>query len=135
MRATLLTASLCLGVVSAKAQSAVTVPVGDAIYQDVDRLVDAGLIRRIVVGQRPYSRAALVRFAREARSRLDSTGSGASDDALQETLARLERRLVTGNVVEPAQGATSRVTVAPLDVVRFDALSTDAASRPVPSNG
>ncbi len=120
---------------SASAQSAVTVPVGDPLYQDVDRLVDAGLIARIVVGQRPYSRGALARFAAEARSRLDSTSDGTGIAVLQEALARLERRLVHATSVDSAKGATSRVIVAPFDVVRFDALSTDAASRPVPSNG
>lgn len=50
----------------AAAQTAATVPLWDPAYRDLDRLVGAGLVTEILVGQRPYSERRFADFAVEA---------------------------------------------------------------------
>src|ERR1700755_2826488 len=48
------------------AQATVTVPVQDPVYRDLDRLFGSGLIKTMMVGQRPYSRREIARIVIEA---------------------------------------------------------------------
>src|SRR3954471_20524508 len=48
------------------AQATVTVPVQDPVYRDLDRLFGSGLIKTMMVGQRPYSRREIARIAIDA---------------------------------------------------------------------
>ena len=110
-------------------------PIGDPLYEDVDRLVDAGFIRHVIVGQRPYSQDALHRMVSEARARLDTSAVDAVDPTLRASIARLERRTARAVAeVRDAAGAL-KFEVEPLATLRVDALATDAPTRPVPSNG
>ena len=137
-------ASLALAVMAlvapfaAGGQGTVTVPVDDPLYRDVDRLIDAGLVVHVVVGQRPYSRQMIARIVREARLRLDPTtmegGAGASLDA------RSVERLRAAFAVEIADLDGDTRTAAelrwtPIRSLRAEALVTDAPTRGVPSNG
>lgn len=65
----------------------------DPAYHDLDLLLSAGLVRDIMVGERPYSRAAFRRFAEEAARRLE--GEPGSPRAM-EALERLTRRFLAG---------------------------------------
>ena len=56
------------------AQASPYVPNLDPAYQDLDALVAHGLVRDIILGERPYSRVAFARFAQEARGRIDTPG-------------------------------------------------------------
>jgi hypothetical protein len=118
---------------AAFAQATATIPVGDPVYQDVDRLVDEGLITRVVVGQRPYSRGALLLLVREARARVDAQPD--ADEQIRSTVARLERRTARDGLAATTGDSAQRVVAEPLAALRVDALSTDAPSRTVPSNG
>ena len=63
----------------------------DAAYADLDALVSAGLVRRIFLGERPYSRAAFARFVAEARGRVAQRGRPVDSRTL-ESLERLASR-------------------------------------------
>ena len=56
------------------AQASTYVPNLDPVYQDLDALVAEGLVREIILGERPYSRVDFARFAQEARRRIDTAG-------------------------------------------------------------
>ncbi len=56
------------------AQTTPYVPNLDPVYQDLDALVAEGLVRDIILGERPYSRLTFARFALEARRRIDTAG-------------------------------------------------------------
>ena len=55
----------------ASAQTSPFVSNEDPAYADLDHLVSEGLVRRVILGERPHSRAAFGRFVEEARVRLD----------------------------------------------------------------
>src|SRR5206468_686882 len=48
------------------AQATVTVPVQDPAYRDLDRLFGSGLIKTMIVGQKPYSRREIARIVIDA---------------------------------------------------------------------
>jgi len=73
----------------AAAQATAYVPALDPAYADLDVLMSAGLVRDVMAGERPYSRAAFRRFVEEAGRRLE-TDPGSP--RLAEALERLTRR-------------------------------------------
>lgn len=72
----------------------------DPAYADLDVLVSEGLVRRIVLGERPYSRAAFGRFVEEATGRVTERG-GAVSDRSREALERLSERFGDEGADEP----------------------------------
>ena len=52
--------------VSARAQATVTVAAQDPVYRDLDRLFGAGLVKKMIVGMKPYSRREIARIVLEA---------------------------------------------------------------------
>ena len=132
----MLIAVSCLASTVAGAQSTQTIPIGDPVYADIDRLIDAGLITRVLVGQRPYSRAALDDFVGEARARLAARGDpGEADASLREMVVRIARRAGQDGRDSATADVAGRVRAEPLAMMRLDALSTDAPVRAVPGNG
>jgi phosphatidylglycerophosphate synthase len=85
----LATAGLAMAPSRAAAQSSVYVPLLDPAYEDLDALAAAGLVREVMLGERPYSEAAFRRFVAEARRR---RGAGARAARLDEAFERLARR-------------------------------------------
>ena len=135
--AVLVAMALCIPALG-RTQGTVTVRVDNPLYRDVDRLIDDGLVTDAIVGQRPYSRRALARIAREARMNLEAAGTSAGE---QRSLAhQATERLLASLAVEVAEldgiaeGGVG-IRVSPLHELRFDVLVTDAPTRPVPPNG
>lgn len=62
----------------AQSQSPSTVPPNDPVYEFVDRLLSAGLVDRLIVGQRPMSRREIARILNEARGRLPAPTADSS---------------------------------------------------------
>jgi hypothetical protein len=56
----------------ASAQATILVDPTDPVYRDIATLVGNGLVDTVVIGQRPYSRAAIARMIAEASARLQS---------------------------------------------------------------
>src|SRR5690606_21122954 len=48
------------------AQVSVNVDTLDPVYRDVDKLVSHGLVKKIIMGQRPFSRREIARITAEA---------------------------------------------------------------------
>ncbi len=77
----------------ARAQATPYVPAPDPAYENLDALLTAGLVRGLILGQRPYSRLAFARAALDARARLDAGREGSfAKPRVLEALARLESR-------------------------------------------
>ena len=138
MRTALLLAVLAFampGVV--RAQGTSTVPVDDPLYRDIDRLIDAGIVTHVIVGQRPYSRRMIARIAREARASLAaaSLADGIEHVLDQRATARLLAACVDDVADMDGTGRTAGTGLSLLRSVRVDGLATDAPTRQVPSNG
>src|SRR3954463_11047128 len=71
-----------------RAQATVTVPVQDPVYRDLDRLFGSGLIKTMIVGQRPYSRREIARMVIDASQ---SPSRRPMSERNQRTLERLQR--------------------------------------------
>ena len=68
----LLAAAVAFAFVAAhplRAQATVTVPVQDPVYRDLDRLFGAGLVKKMVVGMKPYSRREIARIVADWAAR------------------------------------------------------------------
>ena len=74
------------------AQASPYVPNLDPAYQDLDALVAEGLVRDIILGERPYSRLAFARFAQEGRRRIETAGEAGIKPRFREALERIERQ-------------------------------------------
>ena len=125
---------------SVGAQSSVTVRADDPMYLDADRLIDAGLVDTVIVGQRPYSRIGLAMIARQAQRRMADMATRHEQVSIQDRhagerlLRGLARELSTPGGVN-APEATPDVRMEWLRSLRVEALVTDAPTRAVPPNG
>ncbi len=129
-------AILLVGVATSPAygQASASVPAGDPIYRDVDRLIDAGLVDTVIVGQRPYSQREIVRLARAAGRRLTSRQS--DDRYAHRAIARVLARYATIDTAALDANATrGALHLAPLASLRLDHLYTTAVTHPVAENG
>lgn len=115
----------------ARAQSSITVPPDAAVYRDVQRLIDDGLVDDVIVGQRPYSNRVLAEIVRQATDRLARTDGSAN--GRQAINRRVVARLSA--VVQRTNGGAAETPFVPVQSVRVHALTTNAPSRPVPDNG
>ncbi|HSQ30249.1 MAG TPA: capsule assembly Wzi family protein [Gemmatimonadaceae bacterium] len=65
------------GIRGVASQPSPFIPPNESIYADIDLLVSAGLIDRIAVGARPYTRGEIGRLLAEARRNIESRGASA----------------------------------------------------------
>ena len=114
------------------AQGTTTVPLGDPTYRDIDRLIDAGLVGAVIVGQRPYSRRLVQELAESARQRLDAGQAHGAGQALARAAIR---RILAREGTDSSTPTTSGLRWSPGAALRAEALVSDAPSRAVPSNG
>jgi hypothetical protein len=98
----------------------------DPAYADLDVLVSQGLVRRIVLGERPYSRAAFARFVAEATERV-ALRDGGLDARSREALDRLSTRF--------GPGAEEEARVVRPRSLRVDAAGADSPYRPTRPGG
>ena len=66
------------------AQASVNVSTLDPVYRDIDKLVANGLVDKIVMGQKPFSRKEIARIIAEAAYHLPRLGDQLQDPALSE---------------------------------------------------
>lgn len=118
------------------AQGTALVPPTDLAYRDIDRLVELGVLKSAVIGQRPFSLREFRRLAAEARERLDRSGGGREFDPLEEgeraanrILARLESRF---GDLPLAPGYALQIS--PVDAAAIGFISTDAVNRGFPGS-
>lgn len=83
----------------AAAQASAYVPINDPAYHDLDALVAAGLVRDLMLGTRPYSRANFARAIAEAKNRVEKPIPGRAAPSpkprISEALTRLQARFGT----------------------------------------
>ncbi|MBL7685854.1 MAG: hypothetical protein JNK65_07480 [Deltaproteobacteria bacterium] len=134
------------------AQVSVNVSTTDPVYRDIDKLVAQGLVDKIIVGQRPYSRKEIARITAEAIRHLPRLEENLSNpknsdskkasiqsriDAVQNILDRLKKDYAEELVqIKAVEGQTSDYSIHPLEKAEVDL--TVLRSRPttlIPSNG
>ena len=120
----------------ASAQGTALVSLTDLAYRDVDRLVELGMLRAVIVGQRPYSREEFARLVGASRDRLEELNArqrfapvGDAERAANGILQRLEARFGDESRTAPRGALLSLVDAASISFV-----STDAVSRGFPGN-
>ena len=119
----------------ASSQASPYVPTLDAAYEDLDALIRVGLVRGLVLGQRPYSRMA---FARAAAAARDALGGGERMPSARflEALDRLEAHFAREIGFLCDNGEASCPQVVPYAAVRsasFEGTFADSPPRPAES--
>jgi len=115
------------------AQGTATVPPGDLVYLDLDRLNELGVLDSVIVAQRPYSRrdiGHILRATRERSSRLGETSTDRRYTDLELSIADgILRRLETRFAREIDTVGTSAPVITPFDDVLLEVGYTDAQRR------
>jgi hypothetical protein len=133
--ATLLPATLLLPVPGA-AQATPYVPPLDPAYRDLDALVATGLVRGLVLGQRPYSRMTFARAVSEARGRIEEDGHVPSP-RVREALQRLEAGFAAEHALLCASGGEACPRAEAYAHVRragVDLAAAEAPARAIPTS-
>ena len=124
----------------ARAQATTFVEPLDAAYGDVETLVASGLVDRVIIGQRPFSRLQFARIIRDAEGALAQRDSLASRTKyLRDLITSMRERLSLDNPDGSRLGdsaSASVVRVYPLRSLWLDYTHTDSPTRRIPiSNG
>jgi hypothetical protein len=129
----LLATMLLVATARMQAQGTATVPPGDLVYTDLDRLNELGLLDSVIVAQRPYSRRDIGRILRATRERSNRLGDNDSNRRytdLELSIADgILRRLETRFSREIDTLASAAPVVTPFDDVLLDVAYTDAERR------
>jgi hypothetical protein len=112
------------------AQATVTEPVQDPVYRDLDRLFGAGVIKTMVVGQKPYSRREIARMIVSA---VKAPAWGGLSSTHRRMLDRLSREYSAE--IAALGGDSLALRRASLDIVHLELLGTNAKARPIPDEG
>ena len=131
------------------AQATELIDPSDAVYGDVERLVASGLVDRVIVGQRPYSRLQLAAIVMQAQQRLDSNavaesrGSdgppspqhGAYSAFLRQLVLEIRARFAIEMTGQSRVDRFSiRPLVSPLHAVSMDVTQANSPTRSVPAD-
>jgi hypothetical protein len=115
------------------AQGTATVPPGDLVYMDLDRLNELGVLDSVIVAQRPYSRrdiGHILRATRERSSRLGETSTDRRYTDLELSIADgILRRLETRFSREIDTLPSAAPVITPFDDVLLQVAYTDAQRR------
>jgi hypothetical protein len=109
------------------AQATVTVPVQDPVYRDLDRLFGSGLVKTMIVGQRPYSRREIARMVIDASQ---TPSRRRMSERNRRILERLQREYAPE--VGALKGDTTHLQRFTLDRGRAEALGTNSPPRAIP---
>lgn len=118
---------LVLASANARAQATVTVSLQDPVYRDLDRLFGAGLVKKMIVGIKPYSRREIARIVLEASKSPLGRAVNPTNRRIIERLSRdyaPELRMLAGDT---ALGPRFH-----LDRAAVEALGTNSAKRAIP---
>lgn len=138
--------------VTGRAQATAHIDPLDPVYHDVQRLIAAGLVRDVIVGQGPLSRRELAAIVLRAQRRLDSLTSAeavnldgntrrqfprAEKEFLHELLDLVRTRFDIENTSpDTARSVSIRPIIAPLHSLALDWTQAQSPARLVPpSNG
>ena len=115
--------------VALAAQATVTVPVQDPVYRDLDRLFGSGLIKTMIVGQRPYSRREIARVVMDASQTPPRRTMSEGNRRILERLARQFAPEIAA--LRDHKAPLKRLVV---DDARLEAVGTNSPRRPIPND-
>lgn len=110
------------------------VPLESRAYDLVDQLAAAGLIRTMIHGQRPYTRAEVARLTVEARRRLDADLDGRGD-ARARRLARIVQALELEYAPDAATWRDGSADAVGISGVMTELTVLDSERRPIEDVG
>ncbi|MBI2974489.1 MAG: hypothetical protein HYY43_02730 [Deltaproteobacteria bacterium] len=124
---------LCLFVSSAYADTALNAPPEDRVYHDIDILIAHGLVKDVIIGQRPYSRAEVARIISCARNKLGEKPSASKKISrflyLDRLLAHYEKEY-EAELLNLREGLSAEA----LQRLEFNLLGNSSRPRLVPQN-
>ena len=112
------------------AQATVTVPVQDPVYRDLDLLFGSGVIKTMIVGQRPYSRREIARITLDASK---TPPTRPLSERNRRILDRLKREYAPE--INALRGDTTSMQRFVLNQGRAELLGTNSPSRAIPRDG
>lgn len=136
----------CIAAPNALAQVSVNVPVSDPVYRDIDLLIAHGLIDKIILGQKPYSRTEIARLVAEAKAHLPRLSPKPSDssaiqehqqrkiDYLKPILDRLEVEYAEELLRAENKSQAPRFSFHPLEKVETSIDAVFSPPRPLKNN-
>ena len=135
----------------ATGQATILVDPTDPVYRDIAQLVSLRLVNRAVLGQRPYSRAEVIRIAaaaernleqrmralRSPESRRDTREASEQHLAfIRELVESIRERFPVDSLIPPEPDRGNALRVEPMRSIHADFTRVTAPTRPVPrSNG
>ncbi|MBI2082707.1 MAG: hypothetical protein HYT76_03975 [Deltaproteobacteria bacterium] len=117
------------------------VPIEDPVYREIDKLMAVGLVKEVILSQRPWSRSEIARIlARAIENRKEIPSEEARqtvwitiDRLLTKLQSRFRQELIDLGTLE---GESPKIIIRPLETAQFDYTLLDSPSRLVPtSNG
>ncbi|HKY62453.1 MAG TPA: capsule assembly Wzi family protein, partial [bacterium] len=117
-------------------QASVNVSTLDPVYRDIDKLVAHGLIKKIVMGQKPFSRREIARLTKEAmyywQTKKEKASPG-SVDYVETILARLKRDYAEELVqLDALPGEKPAVSAHLIEKAELDLTMTNSPSEAIP---
>lgn len=109
------------------AQATVTVPVQDPVYRDLDRLFGNGVIKTMIVGQKPYSRREIARVVIDASK---TPPSRTLSERNRRILERLSREYAPE--IKTLRGDTAALKRFVVNDARLELLGTNSPPRSIP---
>ena len=117
-------------------QASVNVSTQDPVYRDIDKLVANGLIKKIIMGQRPFSRREIARLTKEAmyywQSQKEKVGEGRAS-YIETILNRLKRDYAEELIqLDALPGEKRAISAHLLEEVELDLTVTNSQAEALP---
>ncbi|HEX5033287.1 MAG TPA: capsule assembly Wzi family protein, partial [bacterium] len=117
-------------------QASVNVSTLDPVYRDIDKLVAHGLIKKIVMGQKPFSRREIARLAKEAmyywQTKKEKASAG-SVDYVETILGRLKRDYAEELIqLDALPGEKRAISAHLIEKAELDLTMTNSPSEAIP---
>ncbi|MCP5468658.1 MAG: hypothetical protein H7A32_05255 [Deltaproteobacteria bacterium] len=121
------------------AQVSVNVEQDEPVYRDLEKLIAHGLIKKVIVGQKPYSRREIARMLAEAlyyfqeeKAQYSETSSDYIEGILKKLQQEYREELIQLGALK---GKSQFFSLHALPSVELDYLGTISPSRTIPNNG
>ena len=117
-------------------QASVNVSASDPVYRDIDKLVAHGLIKKIVMGQRPFSRREIARLTKEAMyywQTKKETASAGNVSYIETILDRLKKNYAEELVqLDALPGEKRAVSAHLIEKAELDLTMTNSPAEAIP---
>ncbi|MBI2336173.1 MAG: hypothetical protein HYU97_05370 [Deltaproteobacteria bacterium] len=117
----------------ALAQVSTNVNLSDPDYRKIDKLIGFGLIKNVIVGQRPYSRIEMARLVAEAKKNFTQHPKLSENNYLKNIFADLEKQYQQELKILSNPKETPLLRVKWIDQLHFKQLSSNAPDQTIPN--